>query len=80
MIALYWDKVLIKVPAEYFNYINIFSFELAMGLPKNTSINKYAHELIGEKQPPYRPIYAFSLVKFEILKTYIETYLKTRFI
>lgn len=51
-----------------------------MELPKNISINKYAIMLIEGEQPPYRPIYAFSPVKLEILKAYIKTNLKTGFI
>ncbi len=51
-----------------------------MELHKNTSINEYAIKLIKEKQPLYRPIYAFSLVELETLKAYIKTHLKTGFI
>ena len=40
-------------------------------------MNKYAIKLIEEKQPSYRPIYTFSLMKLEILKAYIKTNLKT---
>ncbi len=47
-----------------------------MDLPENTGMNKYVIELIDGKQPPYGPIYAFSPVKLEILKAYIETHLK----
>lgn len=43
-------------------------------------MNKYTIKLIDGKKPPYRPIYALSLVKLETLKAYIETYLKTGFI
>lgn len=58
----------------------MFSFNLVMELPENTSINEYAIELKKSKQLPYRPIYSLKLVELETLKTYIETYLKTRFI
>ncbi len=51
-----------------------------MELPENIGINKHIIELIDRKQPPYGPIYAFSLVKLETLKAYIETDLKTGFI
>ncbi len=54
--------------------------DLTMELLENTDMNKHAIELIEEKQPPYGRIYAFSSVKLEILKVYIETHLKTRFI
>ncbi len=51
-----------------------------MELPENTGMNEHAIELIEEKLPFCRPIYALSLVELETLKTYIETYLKTGFI
>ncbi len=51
-----------------------------MELDENTSMNKHTIKLIEGKQPPYGPIYAFNLVKFETLKTYIKTHLKTEFI
>ncbi len=57
-----------------------FSFDLAMELLENTGINEHAIELVEGKQPPYGPIYSLSSVELETLKTYIETYLKTRFI
>lgn len=44
------------------------------------SLNKHTIKLIDGKQLSYRLIYALSLVKLETLKTYIETYLKIRFI
>lgn len=49
-------------------------------MPKNTSSNKHIIKLIVEKELYYRPMYSLSLVELEILKIYIETYLKTRFI
>lgn len=51
-----------------------------MKLPENTSINKHAIKLEDDKQLPYRPIYSPDPVELKTLKTYIETYLKTRFI
>lgn len=51
-----------------------------MKLPVNMKINEYAIELIKGKQPAYRSIYVLSLVKLEILKTYIKTHFKTGFI
>ncbi len=51
-----------------------------MELPENTGMNEYAIELVEGKQPPYGPIYALSPVELEILKSYIETHLKTGFI
>ena len=43
-------------------------------------MNKHIIKLIEGKQPPYRPIYALTLLELEILKTYIETHLKPGFI
>lgn len=51
-----------------------------MKLPKNTSINKYAIELIEGKWLLYGLIYAFNLVELKTLKAYIITLLKTGFI
>lgn len=51
-----------------------------MELPKNTYINKYAIELMEDKQLLYSLIYTLNLVELETLKTYIKTHLKTGFI
>lgn len=74
------DKAFIKVLFKYFNYTKVFLFEFIMELLENTCINKYIMELIESKQSLYRLIYSLRLVEPEILKTYIETYLKTGFI
>ena len=78
--ALIQDKAPTKVPSEYADYVDVFSFDLAMELSENTGINKHAIELQDGKQPPYGPIYSLGLVELETLKTYIEIYLKTGFI
>ena len=62
------------------DYNDIFLIDLAIELFKNTDLNKYAIKLINGKEPPYKPIYAFSLVELETLKAYIKTHLKTGFI
>ena len=51
-----------------------------MELPKNTSINEHAIDPIKGKQPYYGLLYSLRPVELEILKTYIETHLKTGFI
>lgn len=51
-----------------------------MELFKNTDINGHIIMLIEYKQPSYRLIYSLKSVKLDILKTYIEIYLKTEFI
>ena len=78
--TLQWNKAPTKILAKYFDYTDVFSFDLAIELPKNTGMNEHTIKLIDGKQPPYGPIYALSLVELETLKTYIKTYLKTRFI
>lgn len=66
--------------AKYSDYDNVFSFLLVIEMPKNTNINKHFIELIEKKQLSYRLIFALNLVKLEIPKDYIKTYLKTGFI
>ncbi len=78
--ALQWDKAPTEIPAEYSDYADVFLSDLAMELPENTRMNEHAIELVEEKQPPYRPIYALSPVELETLKIYIKTHLKTGFI
>ncbi len=75
-----WDKAPTEVLAKYSDYSKVFLIDLAIELPENTIINNHTIELIEGKQPPYRPIYALSLVKLETLKAYIKTHLQTGFI
>ena len=78
--ALKQDEAPTKVPSEYADYADIFSFDVAIELPENNNINKHAIELEVGKQPPYGPIYSLRLVKLKTIKTYIKTHLKTGFI
>lgn len=78
--ALQQDKAATEIPPEYADYIDVFSPDLAIKLPKNTGINKHAIKLKEGKQPPYWPIYSLSPLELETLKTSIETHLKTEFI
>ena len=78
--GLIQDEAPTKVPPKYANYADVFSFDLAMELPKNTNINKYAIELQDDKQSPYEPIYSLGLIELETLKIYIKAHLKTGFI
>ena len=48
--VLIQDKALIKVPYKYADYADVFSFDLAIELPKNTGINKDAIELQNSTQ------------------------------
>ncbi len=61
--VLQWDKAPTKIPAEYSDYADVFSSDLAMELLENSEINEHAIELIKGKQPPYKPIYALSPVE-----------------
>lgn len=58
----------------------MFLYNLAIKLLENIIINKYAIKLSKDKQPPYKLIYNKEQVEWEILKTFIGTYLKTGFI
>ena len=78
--ALQQNKISTKVPPEYAVFADVFSSNLAIELPENTSINKHAIKLEDSKQPSYGLIYSLGPVKLETLKTYIGTHLKTGFI
>lgn len=55
--TLQQNEALIKVPNKYANYIDIFSFNSIVKLPKNTGINKHGIKFKKGKQPLYGPIY-----------------------
>ena len=69
-----------KVPAEYSDFADVFSADLASELPEHTGINDHAIELVEGQQPPYGPIYSLGPVELETLKAYIETNLANGFI
>ena len=69
-----------KVPAEYSDFADVFSPDLASELPEHTGINDHAIELVEGQQPPYGPIYSLGPVELETLKAYIETNLANGFI
>ena len=73
--ALKQDEAPTKIPPEYADYANIFSFDLAMELSKNIDIHKHAIKLQDDKQLLYRPIYSLRPVELETLKIYIKTHL-----
>ena len=62
-----------KVPAEYSDFADVFSPDLASELPEHTGINNHAIELVDGQQPPYGPIYSLGPVELETLKAYIKT-------
>ena len=63
------NKAPTKVPPEYADYADIFSFDLAMKLLNNTDINEHVIKLQDSKQLPYKPIYSLRPVELETLKT-----------
>ena len=78
--ALLFDEALTEIPAEYFDYSDVFLAENAAELPENTGMNEHAIKLEEDKQPPFRPIYSLSSIELEILKTYIVTIMANGFI
>ena len=70
-----------KVPAEYSDFADVFSLDLASELFKHNGINNHAIELVEScQQPPYKPIYSLEPVQLKTLKAYIETNLANDFI
>ena len=70
----------VSVPAEYFDFADVFSKKSAEVLAKRIRINEHAIEQENNKKPPYRPIYSLGPVELETLKTYIKTNLANGFI
>ena len=70
----------VRISNKYSNFADIFFEKKTLVLPECTELNQHAINLENNKQPSYRPIYIFGLVEIKILKTYIETHLKTGFI
>ena len=68
------------VSAEYSDFADVFSPDLASELLEHTGINDHAIELVDGQQPPYESIYSLGPVELETLKVYIETNLANRFI
>ena len=62
-----------KVPAEYSDFADVFSPDLASELPEHNGINDHAIELVEGQQPPYGPIYNIGPVELVTLKAYIKT-------
>lgn len=68
------------MPAEYFDYADIFSLDLTIKMPDNTGINKNAIKLVKGKWLLYGFIYTFNLIELKTLKAYIKTPLQIEFI
>jgi predicted aspartyl protease len=67
------------VPAEYHEFIDLFSEKAAEKLPPH---RPYDHSipLVEGKTPPYGPLYGMSRVELEALKKYLEENLNKSFI
>lgn len=69
-----------KILAKYTDYVDIFSFNLAIELLKNSGINKYIIKLIEDKYPSYGFHNILSSIESGNLKINVKTSLKTGFI
>ena len=74
------EEVPTKIFAEYLDFTDIFSLNLAFKLCKHTRINDHAIKLVDSQQIPYKPIYSLKLVELETPKAYIEINLANGFI
>ena len=63
--------------AAYFHFADIFSIKLPIEITENTGMNEHTIKFLEKKQPSYRFIYTFSLVKLKTLNAYMK---KTEFI
>lgn len=61
-------------------YTNVFSYDLAIEQLDNTRKNGHVIELVDSKQLIYGPIYSFSPIELEKLKTFIKTHPKSEFV
>lgn len=68
------------MPAEYSNFVNVFSEKYATVLLENTKIKTNIIDLNKDKQLYNRFIYSLRLVELETLTTYIKTNLANGFI
>ena len=69
-----------KVSAEYLDFADVFSPDLAYELPEHIGINDHAIKLVDGQQPPYGPIYNLGPVEWETLNAYIKINLANGFI
>lgn len=78
MTFLQEGKTFNKIFSKYLNYTNVFLVNLTIKLLKYNNIKDHVIEMVKGKQLLYGSIYSLNSIKLEILKTYIEIYLKTR--
>lgn len=67
-------KALTKISSKYSNYVDIFLVKLKIKLPKHNNFNDYFNKLLKDKQPVYRLIYSFNLVKLKNLRFISKLY------
>jgi hypothetical protein len=64
----------LEIPPEYTDYQDVFSEEIADELPSETG---RSHEIdIGDREPPYGPIYTLSEKELKALREYLDSSLK----
>ena len=78
--SLIVEETSTKVSAEYLDFADVFSPDLASKLPEHSGINNHAVKLVDSQQPLYGPIYSLGPVELETLKAYIKTNLANGFI
>ena len=74
------EEALTKVSAEYLDFTDIFSLDLASELSEHTKINDHTIELVNGQQLPYGSFYSLKSIELETIKAYIKTNLANRFI
>ena len=57
-------KALTKIPTEHLDFADVFSPDLASGLPEYIGINDHANELVNSQEPPYEPTYSLRPIDF----------------
>ena len=63
------EEASIKIPAEYSDFADVFSADLASELLGHNGINDHAIELVGDcQQPSYGPIYSLEPLELETVK------------
>ena len=69
-----------KLPAEYHNYLDVFSKSDADVLPKHRPAYDYTIDLMEGKTPTWGPLYSMSADELKVLKAYIEEMVDKGFI
>lgn len=80
LVLLLVNKTLIKIPFKYSDYSDVFLSNLAVKLLEHIGINDHIIKIEADKHLLYGLINSLGPMELETLKTYIEIYLKPRFI